>query len=387
MMIGNEFTSPRLRRGEMTMGEKLWQVSWSLVLVILLVGAIGLGMLYSAANGSWDPWASRQATRFAVGLVLMLAVALTDIRMWMRYAYVFYGVMLVLLVAVEIKGTIGMGAQRWIDLGVFQLQPSELMKLALVLALARYFHGADLEDTRRLSFLVPPVVMVLVPFGLVLRQPDLGTALMLAAGAGAIAWLVGVRLWIFGLIMGGGLAAVPVAWQFLHDYQKKRVLTFLNPERDPLGAGYHILQSKIALGSGGMFGKGFMAGTQAHLNFLPEKQTDFIFTMMAEEFGMVGGLVLLTLYVVLIIYGFAITFRCRHQFGRLVAMGVTMTFFLYVFINIAMVMGLIPVVGVPLPLISYGGTAMLTLLLGFGLLLCVFVHRDIQMGRRGSYDD
>jgi rod shape determining protein RodA len=210
---------------------------------------------------------------------------------------------------------------------------------------------------------------------------------MLAAGAGAIAWLVGVRLWIFGLIMGGGLAAVPVAWQFLHDYQKKRVLTFLNPERDPLGAGYHILQSKIALGSGGMFGKGFMAGTQAHLNFLPEKQTDFIFTMMAEEFGMVGGLVLLTLYVVLIIYGFAITFRCRHQFGRLVAMGVTMTFFLYVFINIAMVMGLIPVVGVPLPLISYGGTAMLTLLLGFGLLLCVFVHRDIQMGRRGSYDD
>jgi rod shape determining protein RodA len=317
----------------------------------------------------------------------MLAVALTDIRFWMRYAYAFYGVMLVLLVAVEIKGTIGMGAQRWIDLGFFQLQPSELMKLALVLALARYFHGADLEDARRMSFLIPPVLLVLVPFGLVLRQPDLGTALMLAAGSGAIAWLVGVRLWIFGLLLGGGLAAIPVAWQFLHGYQKNRVLTFMNPERDPLGAGYHILQSKIALGSGGMFGKGFMAGTQAHLNFLPEKQTDFIFTMMAEEFGMVGGLVLLSLYVILIIYGFAITFRCRHQFGRLVAMGVTMTFFLYVFINIAMVMGLIPVVGVPLPLISYGGTAMLTLLLGFGLLLCVFVHRDIQMGRRGSYDD
>ncbi len=387
MIIGNEFIAARLRRGEMTLGEKLWQISWSFVFVMTLVAGIGMAMLYSAANGSMDPWASRQLTRFLVALAMMLAVALTDIRLWMRYAYVFYGVMLILLVAVEVKGTIGMGAQRWIDLGFFQVQPSELMKIALVLALSRYFHGADLEDVRRLPFLLPPILLVMLPFALVLKQPDLGTALMLVAGAGAIAFLAGVRLWIFGLVLGGGLAAIPVAWQFLHNYQKNRVLTFLNPERDPLGAGYHILQSKIALGSGGLFGKGFMAGTQAHLNFLPEKQTDFIFTMMAEEFGMIGGLVLIALYVILVIYGFAITFRCRHQFGRLVAMGVTVTFFLYVFINIAMVMGLIPVVGVPLPLISYGGTAMLTLMLGFGLLMSVFVHRDVQIGRRGSYED
>lgn len=382
-----EFLSPRLRRGDMSLGEKLWQVSWSLVLVVTLIAGVGFLMLYSAANGSWDPWADRQMVRYGVGLSAMLVIALVDIRQIMRWAYPLYAIVFLLLVAVEVRGSIGMGAQRWIDLGVIQLQPSELMKVSLVLALARYFHGASLEDVGRPAILIPPMLMVFAPAALVLKQPDLGTALMLVAGSGVIFFMAGVRLWKFGVVLVAAVAAVPVAWQFLRDYQKARVLTFLNPENDPLGTGYHILQSKIALGSGGVFGKGFLQGTQSHLNFLPERQTDFIFTMMAEEFGMAGGLILLSLYVMVLIFGFAIAVRCRHQFGRLVAIGVTTTFFLYVFINIAMVMGLIPVVGVPLPLISYGGTAMLTLMLAFGCLLSVHVHRDVQIGRRGAYEE
>lgn len=385
--MASEFLSPRLRRGDMTLGEKLWQMSWSLVLLVIAIAGVGFLMLYSAANGSMDPWTSRQMARFSVGLVLMLGLALVDVRLFMRYAYAVYGIALALLVLVEVKGTIGMGAQRWIDVGFFQLQPSEVMKISLVLALARYFHGASIDDVGRPGYLLPPIALVLAPVALVLRQPDLGTALMLLMGATVLFFLSGVRMWVFGLVAAVGVGTVPVAWQFLHEYQKKRVLTFLNPENDPLGAGYHIMQSKIALGSGGLFGKGFMQGTQSHLNFLPERQTDFIFTMLAEELGMVGGLILIGLYVLVLIYGFAISLRCRQQFGRLVAIGVTTTFFLYVFINIAMVMGLIPVVGVPLPLISYGGTAMLTLMIGIGIMMSVHVHRDVQMGRRGGYDD
>lgn len=383
----SEFLSPRLRRGDMTLFEKLRQISWPLVLLLTVIASFGFMMLYSAANGAIDPWASRQMARFGVGLIAMLVLSMVDIRLLLRYAYIAYTLALILLVLVELKGTIGMGAQRWIDVGLFQLQPSEVMKITLVLALARYFHGADIDDVARLGFLVPPFLLMAMPAALVLKQPDLGTALMLLMGGAALFFMAGVRMWVFGVVGGVGLAAIPIGWQFLRDYQKNRILTFLNPERDPLGAGYHITQSKIALGSGGLFGKGFMQGTQSHLSFLPERQTDFIFTMMGEELGMVGGLILLTLYVCVLIYGFAIAIRCRHQFGRLVAIGITTTFFLYVFINIAMVMGLIPVVGVPLPLISYGGTAMLTLMIGFGVLMSVYVHRDVQMGRRGGYDD
>jgi rod shape determining protein RodA len=372
--------------GEMTLREKIWQVNWSLVLLIIATASVGFAMLYSAANGSFDPWAKRQMARFGVGFAIMMFIALLDIRFWLRMAYLAYAGALILLVGVEIYGSIGMGAQRWIAVGPVQVQPSELMKITLVLALARYFHGLNLEDVNRITSFIPPLMMILLPTALVLRQPDLGTAMMLAAGGIVLMFLAGVRIWIF---VAGGLAAlasIPIAWQFLRDYQKQRVLTFLDPETDPLGAGYHILQSKIALGSGGMFGKGFLQGTQSHLNFLPEKQTDFVFTMLAEEFGMIGGLGLLGLYALLLVYGVFIAMRSRSHFGRLLAMGVTVTFFLYVFINIAMVMGLLPVVGVPLPLISYGGTAMLTLMMGFGLLMCVFVHRDVTFGRRGEDD-
>jgi rod shape determining protein RodA len=311
-------------------------------------------------------------------------VALVDLRTWFRLAYPIYFLSLVLLIAVEVRGAIGMGAQRWIDLGIIQLQPSEIMKVAVVLAGARYFHTLNFEEIGRPTRLIIPVLGVLFPAALVLKQPDLGTAMMLILGAAVIFYLAGVRIWMFALAIAGGLGALPVAWRFLRDYQKQRLYTFLDPENDPLGAGYHSLQSKIAIGSGGTFGKGFLLGTQSHLNFLPEKQTDFIFTMIAEDWGLVGGLALIGLYTLVLIYGFAIAFRSRSHFGRMLALGITVNMFLYVFINTAMVMGLIPVVGVPLPLISYGGTAMLTVMFGFGLLMSVYVHRDVRIGRYGE---
>ena len=369
---------------KLTFRQKLLHLNWEFVLLIVLTASIGFAMLYSAANGDFDPWASRQLMRFAVGIVLMLAVAMTDIRIWLRAAFPIYAVCLALLAAVELMGSIGMGAQRWLDLGFFQLQPSEVMKVAVVLALARYFHGLEAEDAGRLTNLAIPLLLVAAPMALVLRQPDLGTAGVVAMVGAAMFWLGGARLWQFATVAAAAAAAVPVGWQFLHTYQKQRIFTFLNPETDPLGSGYHILQSKIALGSGGLFGKGFLAGTQSHLNFLPEKQTDFIFTMLAEEFGLVGGTALIALYGLLIAYGIYIAFRARSHFARLLAMGLTVNFFLYVFINIAMVMGILPVVGVPLPLISYGGTAMLTVLIGFGLIMSCWLHRDTYINKRGG---
>jgi len=368
-------------RREMTIRQKLWQINWGLVLLVSALAGIGFAMLYSAAQGNFEPWAMRQMIRFAFGLVAMIGVAIIDIRQWMRFAYVFYGVALLLLVAVALQGHVGGGAQRWLSIGPLQLQPSEVMKIALVLALARYFHSASVEDAGRIFFLIPPAGLVLLPVALVAKQPDLGTALMLLMGSAAILFMVGVRWWKFALGFVGACAAVPVAWNFLHDYQKARILTFLDPTRDPLGSGYHIIQSKIALGSGALFGKGFLQGTQSHLDFLPEKQTDFIFTMLAEEFGMVGSLTLISLYLLLMIYGYAIAFRSTSQFGRLVALGMVTTVFLAVFINMAMVMGLIPAKGVPLPMVSYGGTSMIVTMIGFGLLMNAWVHRDTRIGR------
>jgi rod shape determining protein RodA len=377
-MKGDLLGSPH----ELTLGEKLWRINWKLILLLTTIACVGFAMLYSAANGKIDPWASRQMARFGIGIGIMLMVGLVDLRIWLRIAYPLYAVGLVLLVAVDVVGEIGMGAQRWIDLGIIQLQPSEVMKIAIVLALARYFHGASYEDVGRPIYLIVPILMILVPVALVMKQPDLGTAMMLLMVGGALFFLAGVRLWKFAVVIAAGIGCVPVAWQFLHEYQRNRVLIFMNPESDPLGTGYHITQSKIALGSGGLMGKGFLMGTQSHLSFLPERQTDFIFTMLGEELGMVGGITLLLLYSLLIAYGLIIAMRCRNQFGRLVGLGVSTNMFLYVFINIAMVMGLIPVVGVPLPLISYGGTAMLTVLFGFGLVMSVYIHRDLRLSRR-----
>ncbi len=362
--------------------ERLLRLNWLLVLLVCTLGAVGIGMLISASGGDTEPWAARQIVWFGAGLLVMLTVALIDIGFWLRAAYTIYGLAFALLVGVELLGAAVMGAQRWIDIGVIQLQPSELMKIALVLALARYFHGIALESLGRIRTYIPPLLMILAPAAMILRQPDLGTALLVVLGGGIMLFLAGLRAWKIGVAVAIALGSGPVAWQFLHDYQRERILTFFNPEADPLGAGYHILQSKIALGSGGLLGKGYLQGTQSHLNFLPEKQTDFIFTMMAEELGFFGVTAVLLLYLAIATYGVVMSCRSNNHFGRLLGMGVTVTFFFHVFFNIAMVIGLIPIVGLPLPLISYGGSSMLSLMLGLGLLMCVHVHRDVVLARR-----
>jgi len=288
---------------------------------------------------------------------------------------------MLLLVAVDVMGKTGMGAQRWLVVGPLQIQPSEIAKVAVILVIARYYHGLTREQAARFLYVFPPLFAILAPVALVMVQPDLGTAMMVLLGGAALLFVAGVRLWMFLGALVGAVACLPVAWSLMHEYQRKRVLTFLEPERDPLGAGYHITQSKIAIGSGGLFGKGFLQGTQASLNFLPEKQTDFIFTTFVEEWGMIGALVLLSLFALVLVWGFSIALRSQHHFGRMVALGVTAMMFLYVFINTAMVMGLLPVVGVPLPLVSNGGTAMVSVMFACGLLIGVNVYRDAQLPR------
>jgi rod shape determining protein RodA len=373
------------RERGMTLAEKFAGVSWSFVLLLGLMAGVGYAMLYSAAGGSPEPWAFRHGLRFGFGVLMMLAIALVDIRIILRFAWPLYLLGVGLLLLVALHGEVGKGAQRWLDLGGFQLQPSELMKILLVIALARWFHRASLERVGNPLFLIPPLIAVAIPVGLVLKQPNLGTALIMLMVAGAVFFAAGVRWWKFALVLAAVAVAAPIVYESLHDYQRQRILTFLDPETDPLGAGYHVIQSKIALGSGGMFGRGFLQGTQSQLNFLPEKQTDFIFTMLAEEFGFVGATSVLALNLLVVLYGLAMALACRHQFGRLVAAGITVNFFLYVFVNIAMVMGMIPVGGVPLPLISHGGSAMITVLIGFGVLMSVHVHRAVEIeGEQGD---
>jgi len=357
------------------------RMDFGIITILVILALIGAAILYSAAGGSLSPWAEKHLLRFGIGLVILFIVALIDVRTWSLLAYPFYLVSLFFLIAVEVMGFIGMGAQRWLDLYVFNVQPSELMKISLILALARYFHHCTPEQIVRVRTLILPLLMVFLPMLFVMRQPDLGTAMILLISGISLFFVAGVRIWKFvvaGLAAG---AAMPLLWGLLHDYQRNRILTFLNPEQDPLRKGYHIMQSKIALGSGGFWGKGFMQGSQSHLNFLPEKQTDFIFTMLCEEFGFVGGLVVLVLYVLLIIYGFWVAIKSHHAFGRYLALGMATTLFAYVFINMAMVVGLVPVVGLPLPLLSYGGTAILTLMIGMGLVFSVAIHHDVRMGR------
>ncbi len=370
----------------LSLTDKLRLINWGLVGIIALIGLIGIALLFSAGGKSWDPWAAPQFVRFALGFGLMLILALVDVRVWLRTAYPLYGVMLLLLIVVEIMGHVGMGAQRWINLGFFVLQPSELMKITLVMALAKYFHGLDPEEIGRPTMLVIPLLMVAAPVGLVLLQPNLGTATLLLLASAGIFFVAGVRWWKFALALALVCAVLPIAWNHLHDYQKARLMTFLDPTADPLGAGYNIMQSQIALGSGGLFGKGFGMGTQSQLQFLPEKHTDFIFVVLAEEFGLFGALFLLLLYATVLTYGFMIAFSSRNQFARLTAFGLTLSFFLYVFVNVGMVTGTIPVVGIPLPLVSYGGTAMMTLLIGCGLLMGLSVHKDVRIPRSGFGD-
>ncbi len=376
MIRDSLFLSP-----EQSLIQRFLSLNWVLVILLCCVMAVGVIALYSAGGGDLNKWAGNHFVRFMFGLGIMMIIAMVDVKWWYRVAWPFYIGVFILLILVEIMGHIGMGAQRWINLGFIQLQPSELMKIAAIMCLARHFHGAGPEQTRRLTFLIVPAAIIIAPVGLVMLQPDLGTALMiLMAGAGLV-FIAGAPLWIFISGIAAVLTAIPIGWQLMHDYQRQRVLTFLDPESDPLGAGYHITQSKIALGSGGMYGKGFMQGTQSRLNFLPEKQTDFIFTLYAEEWGLVGGIALLVLFALIFIVCLRIALRCRHNFGRYLAAGLTINYSLHIYINIAMVMGLIPVVGVPLPMISHGGTAMLACLAGFGLIMSCHVYRHSKVTR------
>ncbi len=361
---------------------KILYFNWFLVLLLIAVASVGFLMLYSVAGGSFEPWVTPQMQRFALGMVLMFIIGFIPIWFWRSVSGLAYLVALVLLVLVEVVGETGMGAQRWLNLGFMRLQPSELAKISLVMVMAAYYDWLDLSRVSRPLWLLPPLTLIALPTMLVLRQPDLGTALLLMAGGGVMMFLAGVNLFYFVavIIMGiGVVAAVFVSrgtdWQLLKDYQYGRIDTFLDPSRDPLGAGYHITQSKIALGSGGWTGRGYMQGTQSRLNFLPEKQTDFIFTTLAEEFGFLGGASLLALYVAIIVFCVISALRNRDRYSSLLTLGIAMTFFFYFAVNMSMVMGLAPVVGVPLPLVSYGGSAMLVLLLGFGLVQSAHVHR------------
>ncbi|MGR3623443.1 rod shape-determining protein RodA [Pseudophaeobacter sp.] len=361
---------------------KILYLNWPLTLLLASVAGVGFLMLYSVAGGSFSPWAEPQFKRFLLGMSVMLVVAMVPIWFWRNISILAYLISVVLLLAVEFFGTVGMGAQRWIDLGFMRLQPSELMKITSVMLLAAYYDWLPPERSSRPLWVLLPVLMILFPTFLVLRQPDLGTSILLMAAGGGVMFLAGVHWAYFAAVIAAAVGVVTAVfqsrgsdWQLLKDYQYRRIDTFLDPSQDPLGAGYHITQSKIALGSGGWSGRGYMQGTQSRLNFLPEKHTDFIFTTLAEEFGFIGGITLLSLYILIIVFCVATALAARDRFSSLVTLGVAITFFLFFAVNMSMVMGLAPVVGVPLPLVSYGGSAMLVLLAAFGLVQSANIHR------------
>ncbi|MBS0125245.1 rod shape-determining protein RodA [Thetidibacter halocola] len=361
---------------------KALHLNWPLVLLLTAVAGVGFLMLYSVAGGSFSPWAEPQMKRFALGLAVMFIVAMVPIWFWRSMSLVAYLGALFLLVLVEFFGTIGMGAQRWIDLGFMRLQPSELMKITLVMFLAAYYDWLPLNKTSRPLWVLLPVLIILLPTALVLTQPDLGTAILLVTGGGLLMFLAGVHWAYFGTVIAAGAGGIWLVfesrgtdWQLLKDYQFRRIDTFLDPSSDPLGAGYHITQAKIAMGSGGWTGRGFMQGTQSRLNFLPEKHTDFIFNTLAEEFGFIGGFSLLLLYVLVLVFCIVSALQNRDRFSSLLILGIGLTFFLYFAVNMSMVMGLAPVVGVPLPMVSYGGSAMLVLMVAFGLVQSAHIHR------------
>lgn len=347
----------------------LSNLPWSLLLVIAAIGTFGLVVLFSAAGGSLTPWAANQGVRFAVFFVAMIAVARVRPERWSAMAFPIYITLLISLIAVEMLGAIGGGSQRWLDLGFIRLQPSEFMKPGIIMVLARFYSRLPAVHLRTFQAIWPAAILIGVPALLVILQPDLGTALMIVFGGVTIMFLAGLPLWLFLGTGGAMAAALPVIFANLHDYQKKRVLIFLDPESDPLGAGYHISQSKIAIGSGGVFGKGFLNGTQSHLDYLPEMHTDFAFATMAEEWGLVGGLLLILAFGYILAWGWRLALSAESRFDRLLAGGLTSSIFFYVCINLMMVMGLAPVVGIPLPLISYGGSAMMTVMLCIGILL------------------
>lgn len=363
---------------------KLFEINWLLPTLVAVVGLVGVIMIYAATDGVWRYGAFQHLVRIAFGGVVMLAIALMDVRMWYRFAYPIYAAGLILLIGVEFVGVEVNGSVRWLDFGVARLQPSEIMKPAIVLALARYYHDLPTHRVSHILGLLGALILLALPMSLILRQPDLGTTLLLGTTGVAIIFLAGVSWRVIGMASLFAAVAIPLFFRFgLQPYQQERILTFLDPSRDPTGASYHITQSKIALGSGGLHGKGFMRGTQRQGEYVPENRTDFIFTVIGEEFGLVGGLMTMGLYMAVIGVCIWLSMTCKAMFSKLLILGLTTTFTLYIFINLGMVMGLAPVVGVPLPLISYGGTVILAVMGGFGLILSAHLHREVELPRSG----
>jgi rod shape determining protein RodA len=357
-------------------------INWGLVALIIGAATSGFVMLISVAGGSLDPWASAQMQRFSIGLVAMFVIAMTPIWIWRNVSIPIYIIALLLLLLVEFLGSTGMGAQRWINLGFINLQPSEVAKIALVMLMAAYYDWLPSDKVSRPFWVLVPLIFISLPVLLIIQQPDLGTSILLLLSGVTVMFLAGVHWIYFGTVMALSTGLVlalfksrGTEWQLLQEYQFLRIDTFLNPDSDPLGAGYHITQSKIALGSGGWTGRGFMEGTQSRLNFLPEKHTDFIFTTIAEELGFIGTISILAIYVGITIFCLHSALRHKERFSSLLSLGLTVTFFLFFAVNMSMVMGLAPVVGVPLPLISYGGSAMIVLLGAFGLIQSAHIHR------------
>ena len=361
---------------------KLYEINWLLPTLAAVLGLVGVSMIFAATDGVWRLGALQHFLRIGFGGLVMLAIALIDIRVWYRLAYPTYLIGLTLLIGVEFFGIEINGSNRWLDFGFTRLQPSEIMKPAIVLALARYYHDLPSDKVSHVLGLIGALILLALPMSLILRQPDLGTTLLLGTTGVVIVYLAGISWRVIGFASLFAVVAIPLFFRFgLEPYQQERVLTYLDPSRDPTGASYHITQSKIALGSGGVTGKGFMRGTQRQGEYVPENRTDFIFTVIGEEFGLVGGLLTMGLYMSVIAVCIWLSVQCKDLFAKLLILGLTTTFTLYIFINLAMVMGLVPVVGVPLPLISYGGTVILAVMGGFGLILSAHLHRGVELPR------
>ncbi len=357
---------------------KIQNLNYLLIFLVILITFIGAAGLYSAAGGSYNPWASRHLTRLVILLSLAIFISFIDIKLIYKYAYIIFFLSFLLLLSVELIGVFGKGATRWINIFGFSLQPSELVKITIILALARYYHDIKFNEIKNVVSLFFPFLILFLPFILVAIQPDLGTALSIIILGVFILFASGVRIWKFILGFFGVIVSIPLLLNFLKPYQRDRVISFLNPEEDALGRGYQLIQSKIALGSGGLSGKGFLEGSQSYLQYLPEKQTDFIFTLIGEEFGFIGTIFIIFLFILVISICYYISIKSNHIFGRILSIGIGTNIFIYVIMNIAMVSGLMPVVGIPLPLVSYGGSAMLSIMISIGLILNIELNANLK---------
>ena len=368
-MINQPFYKENLR-----LKDKIFSLDYKLIFLILLLGIISLFAMYSSEQGKFGYYTQNHLYRFGVFFIIFLVVSFVKVQFWFKSAYIFYFLVLILLLAVNFFGVTASGSKRWISIFFFNLQPSELMKVGLIIFLARYYNKIPLEYVSSLRHMILPLVVIIIPVFLVASQPDLGTSLLIAAGGFSVIWLAGLRIKYFLYSFAILICMIPIGISFLKPYQKLRILTFFNPEKDPLGAGYQIIQSKIAVGSGGIFGKGFLQGSQSYLDYLPEKHTDFIFTLYSEEFGFVGGLILLLIYILIIYRVTAIGRNSRNNFARLFCFSFATAFFIYVAVNMSMVLGLLPIVGAPLPIMSYGGSAMLSMMFGLGIVMSCKIH-------------